>query len=280
MAVVVVAAVGFAILIPLTRTDGKLLRRLVIDHSALSEVPHHAGVSESVPPSQSDFAVTRKAARRDPSETGLYAREWYVSSSGPPQAGVVLQLLPTVGQARSVLAAIDKQLPEKPSFPEETAVEGSPFTVPGIPGARGESFMLEDSTTAAKKIIGASYTAAFQLGRVVVSELMVTTTAVRDTGPIFADTRAGYRLLAAREPGFSMDRTHLPLESSLVYAGVALAVAALALLAPEWVVGSVRRRRQRHQEREVRRAREQYLSRGRRTVRRQRAPAWSQPRKR
>jgi len=120
----------------------------------------------------------------------------------------------------------------------------------------------------------------YQLGRVGVSELMVTTRTTRDTGPIVADGRSGYRLLSNEEPGFSIAVTRVPLEASLVYAGVALVLAALALLAPEWVRQWGGRRRQLRHEREVRRAREQYLARGRRTVRRQKAPAWSQPRKR
>lgn len=280
VAVVVLAAVGFAVFIPLSRPDGKLLAKLVIRHTALTEVPHKASLAESVPPSQSSFAVTRKAARRHPEETGLYAREWYISSSGPPEAGVVLQFLPTVSAARSVFAAVEKELLKAPSLPDETAVSPSAFAVPGVPGARGESFLLDDSTASSKSPVGSSYTTAFRVGRAVVSELMVTTMVTRDTTPIVSDGQASYRLLEKDEPGFSLAVSHIPWEASVIYVGVALVVAALALLAPEWLVGSVRRRRQRHHEREVRRAREQYLARGRRTVRRQRAPAWSQPRKR
>jgi hypothetical protein len=280
VAVLVLAAVGFGVFIPQTRPDGKLLGRLVIAHTALSEVPHKAALSQSVPPSQSTFAVTRAAAKRNPDNTGLYAREWYISSSGPPEVGVVVQRLPTVAQAKAVLGDIDKQLVTAPSLPDETAVDGAAFSVPGVPGGRGESFQLNDSTTASKPPVGSSYTTAYRVGQVVVSELMVTTTTRRDDTPIDADSKAGYHLLLGKEPGFSMARTRLPLEASLVYLVGALVVAALAVLAPEFTIGTLRRRRRLHQEREQRRAREQYLVRGRRTVRRRRAPAWSQPRKR
>jgi hypothetical protein len=280
VAVVVVAGIGFPIFVPVTRPDGKLLGRLVISHSALSTVPRKPTLTQSVSPSQSTFAVTRKAARRDPNDTGLYAREWYISSSGPPQAGIVLQFLPTVGQARAVLADVEKQLPAPPSLPDETAVSGASFAVPGVPGARGESFLLNDTTTPSKSPVGTSYATVFRVGRAVESELIVATSAERDPQPIVADSQAEYRLLGRAEPGFSLARTHLPWASSLVFVAVTLAVAALALLAPEWLRDSVRRRRQRRHEREVRRAREQYLARGRRTVRRQKAPAWAQPRKR
>lgn len=280
VAVLIVAGVGFAIFVPVTKPDGKLLGQLVLTRTALTQVPRKASLSESVPPSQSTFPTTRKAARRDPNATGLYAREWYISSSGPPQVGIVMQLLPTVRQARTVLAAVQKQLPAKPMFSGETAVSPAVFPVPDVPGARGESFVLDDSTTSSHSAVATSYTTAYRVGRVVVSELMVSTSLTRDTRPILADARGGYRLLVSKEPGFSIAATHLPWAASVIYAGVALVLAALAFLAPEWIVRSIRDRRQRRHEREVRRAREQYLARGRRTVRRQKAPAWSQPRKR
>lgn len=278
--VVVLAAVGSFLYIRQTRVDTKLLDRLVITGTALREVPAKAVLSQPIAASQSTFAATRKAARRDPDATGMYAREWYVSSSGPPEVGVVLQLLPDDATARTVYSAVVKELKTAPTLTGETATAAETFSVPGVAVSRGVSYVLDDSTTSAHAPVGTSYTVAYRVGRTVVSELMVTTSTVRDNAAVDTDTRAGARILALREPGFSMVRSHWPWEATLIYAGGAVVVAAALVFAPEFLVGRSRRRRQRHQERELRRAREQYLVRGRRTVRRQRAPAWSQSRRR
>jgi hypothetical protein len=134
--------------------------------------------------------------------------------------------------------------------------------------------------TPSKGTVGTAYKIAYQVDRAVVTELMVSTSPTTDLGPIRTDARNGAALLQRARPGFSFVRTTVPLVATLVYAVVAVAVAGAAVAAPELYVAWRRRRRQHRLEREQRRDREQYLARGRRTVKRQRAPAWSQPRRR
>jgi hypothetical protein len=279
--VVVVAAIGWYLFIPQSHIERSLLSALVPVHTALApKVPAKAKLSEAINPSQSTFRATRAAARRDPAHTGLYAREWYVVAQGPPEVGIVLQLLPDDATARRVFSAVVAELKTAPTLNQETPTAPEPFSVRGVAGSRGVSWILDDSTTPAHAPVGSSYTVVYRVGRAVVSELMVTTSAVRDTATVAADVRAGARLLARREPGFSMVRTTYPLVASLILAAIASAIAGGLVLLPEPVAARLERRRERRHERELRRAREQYLARGRRTVRRQRAPAWSQPRRR
>lgn len=276
--VVILAGVGYALFMPQTHIQRKLLGNLVISHTAVSSLPGKAKLQQAIAGSQSTFTVTKKAARAHPEVTGLYAREWYVVSGAPPEVGVVLQKLPTTAQARSVLRAVQAQLGTAPSLSTATASSPQPFSVPGVANAKGVSYLLSDPNTHAE--IGTAYTDAFQQGTGVVSELIVETSSTRDPSAAIADVRAGSALLARLGPGFSMVVTTYAFVATIVYALVTVAAAVGAVFLPEFMAGRLRRRRARHQERELRKAREQYLARGRRTVRRGRAPAWSQTRRR
>lgn len=276
--VVVLAGVGYALFMPQTHIDRKLLGNLVIRHTAVGSLPGKAKLAEAIAGSRSSFDVTKKAARVHPDATGLFAREWYVVSGAPPEVGIVLQKLPTSTEARSVLRAVQVQLGTAPTLSGETASAPQPFSVPGVASAKGVSFLLSDANTRAE--IGTAYTGAFQQGAAVVSELIVETSSTRDPSAAIADMQAGSALLARAEPGFSMVRTTYAFVATLVYAVVTVVAAAGAVFLPEFMARRLRRRRERHEERELRKAREQYLARGRRTVRRGRAPAWSQSRRR
>src|SRR5579883_1004096 len=94
LAVLALAGAGFALFVPRSYADRPLLGRLLITRTAAPGVPAEAGLSRSVPPADSTFAVTREAARTDPDGTGLFAREWYVAPNAPPEAGMIVQLLP------------------------------------------------------------------------------------------------------------------------------------------------------------------------------------------
>lgn len=278
--VLALAGVGFALLVPQTKADRSLLSRLVITQTALPGVGGHQAHSQSVPPSQSAFAATRTAAKKHPDATGIYTREWYVRQSVPPEAGLVAQVVPDAATARTVLHDVVAQLAALPTLPGETASDPRPFSVPGVPGGRGVSFALADSTGTSHPRVGYAYKAAYRVGRVVITELAVSDRPTLDTGPVETDMRTGAALLARVEPAFSFLRTTIPVVAAAVWWAVAVVVAAGMLFAPEVAAGMLERRRERRRERDLRRAREQYLARGRRTVKRQRAPSWTQPKRR
>ena len=278
--VLALAGVGFALFVPQTKVDRKLLSGLVVSRTALPGLEGRHGISQSVSPSRSSFAATRNAAKKHGDSTGIYTREWYITTSAPPEAGLVAQLVPTAATARTVVGDVDKQLSALPTLPGLTASGPKPFEVPGVAGAHGVSFALADSTGSSHATVGYAYKTAYRVGRVVITELAVSDRPTLDTGPVATDMRNGAALLARVEPGFTMLRTTVPVVAAAVYAAVAVVVAGVSLYAPEVAAGMLERRRERRHERDQRRAREQYLARGRRTVRRQRAPAWTQPKRR
>lgn len=276
--VLVLAGVGYALFIPRDHVDRKLLGNLVVERTALAAVPAKSKLNQSIPGSESTFSVTKKAARQHPDDTGLFAREWYVAPNAPPEVGIVLQKLPTVAPTHAVFASVLAQLRTAPTLSTETTSSPRFFSVPGVPSAKGYSFLLDDANTNAQ--VGTAYSVAYQVGTAVVSELVVSTSTTRDPTAAIADVQAGSRLLVERESGFSMVVTTYPFTATLVFAVVSVIVAAGAVFLPELTAERLGRRRERRHEREHRKAREQYLARGRRTVRRGRAPAWSQSRKR
>lgn len=279
---VVLAAAGivFQFWIPQSKFDRHRLAGLVITHTALHGVPPTARIAESVPPAQSTFAATRHAGKAHPDATGIYAREWYLAANSPPETGVVIQVLPDSATAAKVLAGVRTQLTVRPSLQGEASGPPQRFVIPKVPEAQGASFSLTDASTPSKTLIGYAYKASFQVDRGVVSELIVSDSPSFDLGPIRRDVAAGAGLLHRAGSGLSLSRTDLPTMATTVFVVVSALLAVGVVLLPEPLVAWWRRRRQRKAEREDRRAKEQYLARGRRNVRRQRAPAWTQPRRR
>lgn len=278
--VVGLAVAGYLFFIPQTKVDRQQLGSLVISRTAVPGVPAKARVSQSVDPSRSTFSVTKAAARHDPDHTGLFAREWYVTSGAPPEAGIVIQLLPDDDSARRVAADVVKSLYTLPVLQGETARPAERFDLAGVPGGLAAAFALADSAVPAKGIVGYAYKTVYRVGRVVVTELVEDTLPRRSPGPVGADARAGRALLQREEPGFSLIRSHVPSTASIVYGVVALVVVVGAVILPEWVASYRGRRREHREQRARERDREQYLARGRRTVKRGAAPPWAQPKKR
>src|SRR5579884_1588640 len=217
-AVVAVAAavVVFLALIPQTSIDRTLLGGLVVAHTADREVPKTASLNQTLPGSHSTFAPTKNAAKRLPDETGLVAREWYVTSSAPPEAGIVGQLLPDPATAVTVYGAGLAELSKPPQLNGETAGAGAYFALPGVPTGKGYAFPLTDSTSSSGNPVGFAYQTLYRVGRVVVSELIVSTSPIVDASPAVLDAQAGHGLLVQREPGFSLVRHRTPVVATIV----------------------------------------------------------------
>ena len=276
----VAAAVVYFVLIPQTTVQHKELGSLMVTRTALNGVPAKAKLSEWVPPSSSTFAVTRQAAKRDPDHTGLFAREWYVSQNGPPEVGVIVQLLPDATTAEKSAGNVRSQLLTAPQLSGEKAGKAQPFSIPDVPDGRGAAFALSDTNVPANGVIGYAYKTVYRFDRAVVSALIADAGKTKSTTAAIADAQAGYRLLEQREPGFSFAHRRFPLVASIVFGVVAAVAVAAAVVVPELTLVLVRRRRERRLQRAQARARQQYLARGRRTVRRHGAPPWAQTKRR
>lgn len=274
---VAIAAGLFFVIVPVKRAERSQLSGLIVKHTTVQGLRgRKAKISVSVPASSSTFAVVKHAAKTDPDQTGLYESEWYVTSSAPPEAGVLVDFLPDAATARRVLADSVKLLSKPPSLQGESGSTPVAFDIPSVPGVRA----VYSKLTAEGQAAGYTYTVDFAYGRAVVSELIVNGLKTVSTTAPAADTRAEYALLQKKEPGLSLVTTHLPVVATIVYLIVALVLAAAAYFLPEWLVAALARRRQRREVRELERSRSQYKARGRRAVRRHRAPAWRQPTRR
>ncbi|MHB8681711.1 MAG: hypothetical protein ACYDA2_06420 [Acidimicrobiales bacterium] len=277
---VIAAVVVFVLVVPQTSLHRDDLGNLVLARTAEPGVPGLPSVAQSLKPSSSTVALTRAADRRDPDHTGLYAREWYVAPGAPPEVGIVVQVLPDAATAAAVERELRKGLDTEPILSGEKAQPATPVALPGVRGGAGAAFVLRDANGSSTATIGYAYKTVFAFDRVVVSELVVTVGTAEVSAPVVADARAETKLLERREPGFSFAHHHVPIVASVVFAVVALTAVAAVSFGPEAVLATVRRQRTRRHEREQRRARQQYLARGRRTVRRHKAPSWAQPRRR
>lgn len=269
---------GYLLFIRTSHVDRQLLRNLVIQRTQVPGLRARPSLSQSIKPSSSTFKVVKDAAKSDPGSTGIYEIEWTSSNKSLFEAGILFQLLPDSQKAHTTLVDSEKQFGSKPQLTGENLAPGTSFAVSGVPGADANSYAMTDSSSGAAS--GYAYTVVYQTGRAVVTELLEWSNTTLSTAPADSIARSERSLLLRSEPGFSLVHTPTPVISTIVYVAVALVLAVGAYFVPEWAIAARARRRARHEEKERERARSQYRARGRRAVRRHRAPAWRQPRRR
>jgi hypothetical protein len=267
---------GYLLFIRTPHVDDQLLGRLVIQRVSLPGVRALATVARPFSPSTSP--ELKQANESDPDRTGLYQTTWTNPSNADLGLGMVLQLLPDSRYARTILKSNEQQFISKFQLSGETLSAKTAFSVPSVPQARAVSYAMTSSST--NKANGYVYSVVFQVDRAVVVEVLKSSDTSRSTSGVISVAQAEAALLQRAEPGFSMLRTTTPIIASVVFGVIALLFAAGAFLAPEWAPDALNRRRARHEAKELENARSQYRARGRRAVRRHRAPAWRQPRRR
>jgi len=111
----------------------------------------------------------------------------------------------------------------------------------------------------------------------VIAEVITLPGLIRSTSQATKVAQDEHALLLRDEPDFSMFRTTTPVLASAIFWVIAVLLAAAAFFLPEWAPEALSRRRASHAAKDLERARSQYRARGRRAVRRHRAPAWRQP---
>jgi hypothetical protein len=241
--VLVVAAIVYQLLIPSTHVIRSRLSRLVLTHpgvAAYNKTTPQAGEQDDT---QTGLTALSNAAKRSPNRTGLYSKEWSVSSTSG--AGMIAFLLPTEADATSALNQVRTQQLGASSYSTESLSRRSTYAVSGVPGSAGSTYTPTTKASGATPTLAVT---AFQYGRVVaVSEVINTTTAPSDVSTM---ARSEYANLRQVEPGFSLTSVYRPpLATSLWAAGAVL----LALIAAFTPVAWRRRadRRQRRYEEEM-----------------------------
>jgi len=267
--VVVVAALGYVVLVKSTRIDHSSLSALVIPQTGLTALKPKPVDAEFVAPTKSAFAAVKEAASSDPGETGGYGKEWSGSTSSGDAATQLVEFLPTSAQARLVRAEAEAEYSDKSSLQAAHITVTARFSVPTVPGAFGVRVATAKSSTTSATTGTAI---VFQQGRVVAVEYLQSSTGGLSRADATTVAEAEHALLERSEPGFSMTRTTRPLALSLLCGLATLVVAGLILFLP----GLLRRRRARRQARQREQARYEYRARGGKAMRRRRPPAWAQ----
>jgi hypothetical protein len=275
--VVVLAVAGYLLFIRTPHVEHQLLRNLMVHRLSVHGLPAAPSIARSASPSTISVPVLRQAAKTDPDHTGVYELAWGLAKKPNAGLGMVLELLPDARDARTAFGTNVKVYVTNLQVSGSTLSERETFSIPSLPQARAESYAVASSAT--KAAAGYVYAVVFRMDRAVVVELM-RSLGTRSTSDAISVTTAEHAVLQRAEPGFSMVRTPTPVVASVVFWVVAILVAAAAFFVPEWAPDALSQRRARHKAKELENARSQYRARGRRAVRRHRAPAWRQPRRR
>ena len=269
---IVLAALGYALFVKQTHYDTSRLSRLVVEHPGVRGLKPKAAQARVVPTASSTYPTVKKLGLSDPNETGSFGATWQGPASTRNGATILADLLPTEADAARARAEAAKLDLGAGSFTSVHFTFESHFAVPGVPGSEGSAYSVPASATSTQ---GNAYTIVLRSGRVVASELVEAGSGGLTRADAVSIARSEHALLQQVEPGFTMQVTTRSLWPSIVYWAVTLVLVALVLTIP----GIVRRSREARGLRRAERARYQYRARGRRTVRRGRAPDWSRPRR-
>jgi hypothetical protein len=238
LVVLVVAAVGYQLVVPTVHVVRARLARLVLAKpgvAAYDKTKPQAGEQDDT---QTGIAALTTAAKRSPHQTGLYSIEWSPTDSSG--AGVVAFLLPSDSAATTALSQIRAQQFAAGSYSANSLTRTSTYAVPGVPGSYAAVYR-----PAAKDVgsVPSLAVTVFRYGNVVaVSEAAASgSTAQPDASVITAGEYGNLRRLGA---GFSLSVTRYPVVATTLWVAAAVVLAALAALVPvAWRRRSQRRQR-------------------------------------
>jgi hypothetical protein len=215
--VLVVAGVGYQLVVPTTSTVRSRLSRLVATSNGTATFAGAPSHGAEEPATNGNLAPLVAASKVHPGQTGLYVAQWTAKSSQSDGLAVVTFLLPdaaTAAKARAQLAS--SQLSAK-ALSSSGLSRTAQFTPSGVPGAAGSLFGAAKGATAP----GQAALVVWQQGRVVVL-VEVALVSGSPQADATAATQAEAAHLRTVLPGFSLSVTRYPTTASIV-----------------WIVGSV-----------------------------------------
>jgi hypothetical protein len=224
-AVLVVAAVGYQLVVPQSHVVRSRLSRLVLSQPGVATFKVKSPQAAEVPASGTQLTTVVAASERSPNQTGGYTISW--SPSTTLGSGVLVFLLPSTAQAAATLPAVRAQQAAAGTYTTQGLTRHATFTVAGVPGSAGASYTPTSKSSASP---GDLSIATFRYGRVVAAvEVVAPASTQADTNTIAARE---YGLLRRVEPGFTMTKITRPVLASSLWIAGALLVAAIAALAP------------------------------------------------
>lgn len=238
VAVLVVAAVGYQQVIPITHIARTRLAGLVVTRPGVKEFDNKPAQATELPVAKTGLSVLEGAAKKSPDTSGSYLVAWTGATANNALETVAF-LAPTPAVAKHLQAQVLSTNLSPQALSSSSLSRLSTFTVPGVPGSAGSLYGSSAKTAGASQLA----VTAFQYGRVVtVSEALHPTSAQPDSETA---TTTEYHHLQAVTPGFTLKVVHRPLTATIVWVAGALLIAVLVALSP--VIA--RRTRQRRQER-------------------------------
>jgi hypothetical protein len=242
LVVLVVAAVGYQLVVPQTHVVRSRLARLVISDTG---VKGFAGKPKQQGPqaaSSLGIAALTSASKATPNKAGAYDAVWTPSSS--TGAAVYALLLPDVGQSATALTQVHNQQLAKAAYAADGFTEKDTFTIPGASGSAG---VLYGAPAATKTSAGEQLAVAVaSYGRVVVVADVEDTSGAQ--GIVVSLTTSELAHLRSVEPGFSLKVVSRSGAATAAWVAVAVALALLVALGPAGWRARGRRRDRRIQE--------------------------------
>jgi hypothetical protein len=251
----VIAAVGFAIFIPvthITHINESRLSSLVLQHSGISDLSSKPENSALLAPATDEFSALRAAEASQPDATGGWSILWGGTKTNiGDYAELLVAQLPSTADARAVLANMKMKYLSPSAWSSESFKRISSFVLAFPPGAGGAIF-----TKPKTKVIPAATltTIAFSFDHAAVLDFVELPSASRSAAVGLA--KREFALLRSVEPGFSFTRTVVPMVTVVVYWVVAVILAGATLAVPAFVVEE---RNSRAARLEARRRRQQQL---------------------
>jgi hypothetical protein len=237
MIVLIVAAVGYVVLIPIHHVERARLSRLVVTRP-VSGFKVKPTSSSQLAAASSPFAEVKTAAKKSPNSTGSYSIQWAATSSSSAGASLLASLLPSGSDANAVQAEAAKSYLAAASFKSESFTSEARLSVPSVAGAEAATFAPTSS-----KVHEGLGVVEFRVDHIVVVVIVAQQSTPAAAGASAVSlANAEYEHLRQLGSGFSLTVTTWPLVASLIYGGVTLAIVAGLLLAPA-TVGRGRRRR-------------------------------------
>jgi hypothetical protein len=234
--VLVVAGIGYQLVVPTTPTVRHRLSRLVVASTGVATFAGRPTTSASEPSTTAAVAAVEAAAKAHPSATGIWLSSWTTKVSTQDGLAMAVFLLPDAATAAKARSQLQSTQLSAAAFQSSGLVRSAQFTPSGIPGAAGAVY----TPAKAAKAPGQAALTIWQQGRtVVLVEVALVAGAPQAMVTTASQTEATN--LDRELPGFSLTVTHYPMTASIVWIAGSLLILLLAAGGPL----AVRRRRAR-----------------------------------
>jgi hypothetical protein len=232
LAVLVVAAVGYQLVVPTVHVERGRLAQLVLTRPGLAAFDKAKPQSGEQDDTKTGLAAVTAAAKRSPGHTGIYSIQWVPTQTSG--VGIVAFLLPSDAAAASTFIQLRTQQLGTGSFSSSGLRRTATFTVAAVPGSAGAEYAPPPKASAA--VPGLAVT-VLRYGKAV-ALIDASTSNSTDKAAVSAVTASEYTNLHRLGSGFTLSVTRRPGVATGLWVAGAVVVAAIAALGP-----AVRRRR-------------------------------------